>query len=141
MSGYKFRYASFREDASRRWYFDVVVDVKAIQSPGQGAVGIDLGQKDIGENKDCDKLKASRWYREANAQLGIAKCSHKKQRVKTQMGKLVIGADWSSLKPMLDYKGDHSDLAVKEVCVHFSTQICSCCGSISASSKKGRLGL
>ena len=45
------------------------------------------------------------------------------------------------LKTMLEYKGAHAGIVVREVNESFSTQVCSCCGVISASSPKGRAGL
>lgn len=181
LAGYKFRSSSFNEDSRGRWYFNVVVDVEESLSSGQGAVGIDLGLKDIATTSDGDKLEAGRWYREAQAKLGIAQRANKKQRVraihakianrrkdalhkfsrqivdaygeiyvgnvsssklvKTKMAKSVLDAGWSSLKTMLEYKGAHAGIVVREVNESFSTQVCSCCGVISASSPKGRAGL
>jgi IS605 OrfB family transposase len=168
-------------DSRGRWYFNVVVDVDETLSLGQGAVGIDLGLKDIATTSDGDKLEAGRWYREAQAQLGIAQRASKKQRVKaihakianrrkdalhkfsrqqvdrcgeiyignvsssklvkTKMAKSVLDAGWSSLKTMLEYKGAHAGIVVREVNESFSTQVCSCYGVIPASSPKGRADL
>ena len=61
--------------------------------------------------------------------------------VKTKMAKSVLDAGWAMLKTMLEYKGAHAGIVVREVNESFSTQVCSCCGSISASSPKGRAGL
>ena len=181
LAGYKFRSASFNEDSRGRWYFNVVVDVEASLSPGQGAVGIDLGLKDIAATSDGNKLEAGRWYREAQAQLGIAQRANNTQRVKaihakianrrkdalhkfsrqlvdsygeiyvgdvsssklvkTKMAKSVLDAGWSSLKTMLEYKGAHAGIVVREVNERFSTQACSCCGVIPVSSPKGRADL
>ena len=181
LAGYKFRSASFSEDSRGRWYFNVVVDVEEKLSPGQGAVGVDLGLKDLVTTSDGEKLEAGRWYREEQAKLGIAQRANKKQRVKaihakianrrkdalhkfsrrlvgthgeiyvgnvsssklvkTKMAKSVLDAGWAMLKTMLEYKGAHAGIVVREVNESFSTQVCSCCGSISASSPKGRAGL
>ena len=181
LDGYKFRSASFNEDSRGRWYFNAVVDAEENLSAGQGAVGIDLGLKDIATTSDGDKLEAGRWYREAQAKIGIAQRANKKQRVKalhakvknrrkdalhkfsrqmvdtygeiyvgnvsssklvkTKMAKSVLDAGWAMLKTMLEYKGAHAGIVVREVNESFSTQVCSCCGSISASSPKGRAGL
>lgn len=181
LAGYKFRSASFNEDARGRWYFNVVVDVEESLSPGQGAIGIDLGLKDLATTSEGEKLDAGRWYRAEQAKLGIAQRAHKKQRakaihakianrrkdalhkfsrrmvdsygeiyvgnvsssklVRTKMAKSVLDAGWSMLKTMLEYKGAHAGIVVREVNEAFSTQVCSCCGSISASSPKGRAGL
>lgn len=181
LAGYKFRSASFNEDSRGRWYFNVVVDAKEKLSPGQGAVGIDLGLKDLATTSEGEKLEAGQWYRTEQSKLGIAQRANKKGRVKaihakvanrrkdalhkfsrqlvdrcgeiyignvsssklvkTKMAKSVFDAGWSMLKIMLEYKGAHAGIIVRVVDERFSTQICSCCGRISASSPKGRAGL
>ena len=59
--------------------------------------------------------------------------------VKTKMAKSVLDAGWSMLKTMLEYKGAHAGIVVREVNESFSTQACSECGSISG--PKGIEGL
>lgn len=59
--------------------------------------------------------------------------------VKTKMAKSVLDAGWSMLKTMLEYKGAHAGIVVREVNERFSTQACSECGSISG--PKGIEGL
>jgi putative transposase len=61
--------------------------------------------------------------------------------VKTKMAKSTLDAGWASLKTMLEYKSRQAGVVFMEVNEAFSTQTCSCCGSISASSPKGRAGL
>lgn len=181
LASHKFRSASFNEDSRGRWYFNVVVEVESTISFGQGAIGIDLGLKDIATTSEGDKLEAGRWYRNAQEQLGIAQRANNKRRaksihakvsnrrkdalhkfsrlmvdsygeiyigkvsisklVKTNMSKSVLDAGWGMLKTMLEYKGAHAGIVVKEVSENFSTQVCSCCGSISLGSPKGRAGL
>lgn len=60
---------------------------------------------------------------------------------KTKMAKSVLDAGWSQLKSMLEYKSDNANIVFKEVNEAYTTQSCSCCGSISDSSPKGRAGL
>lgn len=60
---------------------------------------------------------------------------------KTRMAKSVLDAGWASLKTMLEYKSDHAGIVFEEINEAYSTQSCSCCGSIPASSPKGRSGL
>lgn len=60
---------------------------------------------------------------------------------KTKMAKSVLDAGWYMLKTQLDAKSKAMQgvfLAVNEA---YSTQTCSCCGSISVNSPKGRAGL
>ena len=61
--------------------------------------------------------------------------------VKTKMAKSTLDAGWSSLKTMLEYKSHQAGIVFMEVNEAYSTQTCSCCGSIPASSPKGRVGL
>ena len=44
-------------------------------------------------------------------------------------------------KTMLEYKNHKTDNVFEVVNASYSTQTCSCCGSIPASSPKGRAGL
>ena len=60
---------------------------------------------------------------------------------KTNMAKSVLDAGWSTFRTMLQYKCDHAAVWFEEVNESYTTQTCSCCGSIPASSPKGRAGL
>ena len=61
--------------------------------------------------------------------------------VKTKMAKSTLDVGWSSLKTMLEYKSHQAGIVFMEVNESYTTQTCSCCGSIPASSPKGRAGL
>ena len=52
-----------------------------------------------------------------------------------------LDAGWSMLKTMLEYKSHQAAIVFEVVNESYSTQTCSCCGVISASSPKGRAGL
>lgn len=60
---------------------------------------------------------------------------------KTTMAKSVLDAGWFMLKTQLKYKAMARSVVFAEVNEAYSTQTCSCCGSISANSPKGRAGL
>ncbi len=60
---------------------------------------------------------------------------------KTNMAKSVLDAGWFMLKTQLQYKAIGRGVWFKEVDEKYSTQVCSCCGVISASSPRGRAGL
>ena len=60
---------------------------------------------------------------------------------KTKMAKSVLDAGWFMLKTQLSYKAKGQGVLFVEVDEAYSTQACSCCGSIPASSPKGRTGL
>ena len=57
------------------------------------------------------------------------------------MAKSVLDAGWYILKTQLDYKSKAMQAVFIEVNESYTTQACSCCGSISANSPKGRAGL
>jgi len=61
--------------------------------------------------------------------------------VKTKMAKSVLDAGWYQMKTMLSYKCDHAGVVFEEVNENYSTQVCSGCGCISATSPRGRADL
>ena len=61
--------------------------------------------------------------------------------IKTKMAKSTLDAGWSQLKTMLEQKCQRAGVVFEVVNERYTTQACSCCGSISASSPKGRAGL
>ena len=87
LSKYKFRTASFNEDARGRWYFNVVVYVETRQSEGTGEVGVDLGCKTAATDSNGEGVKG-RTYREFEAKLGIAQRAKNKKRVKAIHAKI-----------------------------------------------------
>ena len=87
LSKYKFRSASFNEDARGRWYFNVVVEVSSQDSKGTGAVGIDLGCKESAVTSDGDRVVGRR-YRELETKLGIAQRARNKNRVRAIHAKI-----------------------------------------------------
>ena len=61
--------------------------------------------------------------------------------VKTKMAKSVLDTGFSALKTMLKYKCENVGGMFEEVNERFTTQTCSSCGAITASSPKGRADL
>lgn len=61
--------------------------------------------------------------------------------VKTRMAKSTLDAGWGQLKTMLEQKCQRAGVVFEVVDERYTTQTCSCCGSISTSSPKGRAGL
>ena len=61
--------------------------------------------------------------------------------VKTKMAKSTLDAGWAMFKTMLEYKSHQAGVVFEEVNEAYSTQTCSCCRVIPASSPKGRAGL
>ena len=84
---YKFRSASFNEDARGRWYFNVVVDVNIEPSKGKAAVGIDLGCKAAATDSNGHTV-IGREYRALEQKLGIAQRARNKKRVKAIHAKI-----------------------------------------------------
>lgn len=60
---------------------------------------------------------------------------------KTRMAKSVLDAGWGMLKTQLKYKANARSVVYQEVNESNTTQSCSSCGILSASSPKGRAGL
>ena len=87
LSHYRFKSASFNEDARGRWYFNVAVQVEVQAGKGTASVGIDLGLKDCATTSTGQKLHG-RWYRELEPQLAMAPRARKKQRVKAIHAKI-----------------------------------------------------
>lgn len=61
--------------------------------------------------------------------------------VQTRMAKSTLDAGWSGLKTMLEYKSQQAGVVFGVVNESYTTQTCSCCEVIPASSPKGRAGL
>ncbi|RSB84922.1 transposase [Burkholderia cenocepacia] len=60
---------------------------------------------------------------------------------KTSMAKSVLDASWSSFRQMLAHKAVRHGAWYEEIDERFTSQACSCCGSIPPSSPKGRAAL
>ena len=60
---------------------------------------------------------------------------------KTKMAKSVLDASWTTFRTQLKYKAIGQCVVFEEINEAYSTQTCSCCGIIPASSPKGRAGL
>ena len=87
LSKYKFRSASFTEDARGRWYFNVVVDVPTTEHTGTGAVGIDFGCKEAAATSGGEKL-IGRQYRALETKLATAQRARNKKRVQAIHAKI-----------------------------------------------------
>lgn len=64
-----------------------------------------------------------------------------KKLLKTKMAKSVLDTGWAILKTQLKYKAMARSVVFAEINEKYTSQTCSCCGDISASSPKGRAGL
>ncbi|SFH71315.1 RNA-guided endonuclease InsQ/TnpB family protein [Modicisalibacter xianhensis] len=88
LSQYTFRSASFNEDARGRWYFNVVVDADVQPSLGQGAVGVDLGLKNVATCSDGETLENGRFYRGMEDKLAMAQRSRNRKRTRAIHAKI-----------------------------------------------------
>ena len=79
--------------------------------------------------------KASTMLVKENALIIVGDLSAKKL-VKTKMAKSVLDTGFSAFKTMLKYKCENASVLFEEVNESFTTQMCSCCGEITASSPK-----
>ena len=61
--------------------------------------------------------------------------------VKTNMAKSVLDAGWTSFRTMLSYKSIATGVLFEEVNEAYSTQTCSCCGTLPDSRPRGIAGL
>jgi len=59
------------------------------------------------------------------------------QLAKTRMAKSVLDASWSMLRNMLEYKASRHRARYVEADERWTSQVCSCCGTIPDSSPKG----
>ncbi len=87
LSQYKFKTASFNEDARGRWYFNAVVEYEAEQSEGKSSAAVDLGCKESATDSNGQGV-TGRQYRKLESQLGLAQRANKKQRVKAVHAKI-----------------------------------------------------
>jgi putative transposase len=93
------------------------------------------------KNRRHDDLhKYSRKLVNENAAIFVGNVNSK-ALAKTKMAKSVLDAGWGMLKTMLEYKCEHAGIVFEEINEAYTTQTCSCCGIIPASSPKGRAGL
>ncbi len=84
--------------------------------------------------------KASTQLVKDNALIVVGDLSANKL-VKTKMAKSVLDTGFSALTTMLKYKCENAGVMFEEVNERFTTQTCSSCGAITASSPKGRTDL
>lgn len=94
----------------------------------------------IRNRRKDDLHKYSRQLVNNNAAIFVGNVNSK-ALAKTKMAKSVLDAGWGILKTMLEYKCAHAGVVFEEVNESYTTQTCSSCGDIPASSPKGRAGL
>lgn len=93
------------------------------------------------KNSRQDHLhKASTALVKNNAMIIIGNLNASKL-IKTKMAKSVLDTSFSAFTTILSYKCENAGVWFEQVDEKYTTQMCSCCGEISANSPKGRTGL
>lgn len=122
-----------------RFYRDLEPALARAQRAGQKRRVKNIHAKIANRRKDAlHKFSRQLVNRAGEIYVGNVKSS---SLAKTRMAKSVLDAGWSMLKTMLAYKCDSAGIVFKEVNESYTTQACSCCGCIAASSPKGSAGL
>lgn len=157
--------AQLVENASGKWFVCFAAEVENKPSSGVGEVGIDLGLKTFATMSDGGKVDIQRTYRRFESDLAIQQRAGNKNRVraihqkinaivaansviyvgdvnaaklaKTRMAKSVLDAGWSMFRNMLAYKSSRAQVHFAIVNERYTSQACSCCGTIPVSSPKG----
>ena len=83
------RCGSFAQDARRRWYLNLQVEVGTDEHCGAGEVGIDLGLKTLASMSDGSKIENLRHDRKYERALGKAQRARNKGRAKSIHAKVV----------------------------------------------------
>lgn len=84
LSEYELGPGCFSEDARGRWYLNITLRVERPSKSdalGTGAIGIDLGLKELAAMSSGSKVEAKRFYRDLEPVLAIAQRAGKKRRV------------------------------------------------------------
>src|ERR1700674_1789025 len=83
------RSGCFSEDSRGRWYLNIVVEVERVaKPPGEGAVGVDLGLKDLAALSTGERIEAKRFYRDLEPSLAVAQRAGKGDRARAIHAKI-----------------------------------------------------
>jgi len=120
-----------------RWFRDAEQKVSQAQRRGHKRQAKRLHKKAANRRKDAlHKFSASLVERYGAIYVGDVSST---KLVKTRMAKSVLDSGWGMLRTMLQYKGHQAGRIVESVNEAFTTQACSCCGSLTG--PRGRTGL
>lgn len=122
-----------------RFYSQLQADLGLAQRAGKKQRVKAIHAKIANQRKDMLHKFSSALVKE-NAAIFVGDVASTKL-VKTWMAKSTLDAGWAMLKTMLEYKSQQAGIVFEVVSESYTTQTCSCCGSIPASSPKGRAGL
>lgn len=82
LSKYELRSGNFSQDSRGRWYANICVKAKKVQSAATTSIGIDLGLKDFAALSDGTKIESQNVYRKAKNDLAVAQRANKARQVK-----------------------------------------------------------
>jgi putative transposase len=122
-----------------RWYRSNEQALAAAQRAGKKNRARAIHAKIANRRKDAMHKLSTKVVAE-NAAIFVGNVASAKL-VKTKMAKSTLDAGWSMFKTMLEYKATMAGVVFEEVNEAYTTQTCSCCGNIPASSPRGRAGL
>ena len=131
--------ASDEKKLQGRWYRQHELALAKAQRAKKKKRARAIHAKIKNQRKDAMHQFSSQLVRE-NAAIFVGDVASAKL-VKTKMAKSTLDAGWAMLKTMLEAKSRQAGIVFMEVNEAYSTQTCSCCGSLPASSPKGRAGL
>ena len=139
LAQYELGPGSFSEDSRGRWYRALEPKLASAQRARNKKRVRNIHAKIKNQRKDAMHKLSTALVKE-NTAIFVGDVASSKL-VKTKMAKSTLDAGWSMLKTMLEYKSHRAGVVFELVNEAYSTQTCSCCGSIPASSPKGRAGL
>ncbi len=84
----KFLSGSFTQDARKRWYINLCLELPKQPCTGKDAIGVDIGVKTIATCSDGEKVNPLQLYKQYEEKLAIAQRAHKKKRVKNIHAKI-----------------------------------------------------
>ena len=122
-----------------RFYRDLEPALAIAQRAGNRARARAIHAKIANRRKDA-LHKFSRALVERCGLIIVGDVSSQKL-TKTNMAKSVLDAGWGQLKTMLAYKCEHAGVVFKVVGEAYTTQTCSCCGTLPDSRPRGIAGL
>ena len=131
--------ASDEQKLSGRWYRQHELALAKAQRANKKKRARAIHAKIKNQRKDALHQFSSKLVQE-NAAIFVGDVASAKL-VKTKMAKSTLDAGWAMFKTALEYKCRQAGVVFEVVNEAYSTQTCSCCGSIPVSSPKGRAGL
>lgn len=84
----KIRAGSFSQDARRRWYLNISVEVECALDAPVSRVGIDLGLRDLATLSNGDKVAAPHFYQATEKSLATVQRSRKSKRARNIHAKI-----------------------------------------------------